>query len=219
MKKTVLVLVICVLGMLSCTNSNKLQTIFPLGISCQEVMNDEQFLSKSAYVDYATESDLVRILEREWKNETIKEGDFCSNIEVFKDVVGLYIEDYVKNGVLYDDIILLFKNDKLIQVLAGIDNRDGVVRFNIEFDDIIKKYGNPDYTLSEHTYYNNDTSSYYKMLYTLIKGNTHFDILGKWTDIFYIEEGLIDTNVPDFFEDEIYYSYYTTKLLPTRFLD
>ena len=186
-----------ILCLYSCSKKDTLQIIFPLGISVEEVMSDELISSKKALSHFFSEQEIKEGLTKNYElNErgrgSIHKEDNFKDVNDLENVTGLAIKDYIKDGILYNEVFLFFKNNKLIQVYADTENEDNVSLVNLKLANF------PEYRerVFEQTYHWGDetsTSTYNALQYKI--SNVHFEIQNEN-------------------ENRTYYTYYTIKVLP-----
>ena len=180
----------------SCSNETKLELLFPLGISVEEVMKDEIINSKACPAMFMSEEEVKKELT---KNYEIEEGKSYGGIhkednfktkEDLNGVTCLALKKYIKDGIQYDKMFLFFKKDKLFQVYADTRGED-----NISFIKM-KLASFPEYkeVTFEKTYVSDNTNITFEAL-QYKSGKVFFEIQKEK-----------DTRT--------YYTYYTEKVLP-----
>ena len=182
---------------LSCSNKDTLQILFPLDISVEEVMSDELICSKAALSQFLSEQEIKKELTENYELDkrgrgAIHKEDNFKDVNDLENVTGLGIKNYIKDGILYNKVLLLFKNNKLIQVYADTKNEDNVSLVNLK----LVKFPEPKERVFEQTYHWGDettTSTYNALQYKI--SNVYFEIQKDR-------------------EDRTYYTYYTIKVLP-----
>ena len=182
---------------LSCSNKDTLQILFPLDISVEEVMSDELISSKAALSQFLSEQEIKKELTKNYELDergrgAIHKEDNFKDVNDLENVTGLGIKNYIKDGILYNKVLLLFKNNKLIQVYADTKNEDNVSLVNLK----LVKFPEPKERVFEQTYHWGDettTSTYNALQYKI--SNVYFEIQKDR-------------------EDRTYYTYYTIKVLP-----
>lgn len=205
MKKilSTMLIMVTVLCFSSCSKKETLQIIFPLGISVEEVMSDELISSKTAVSYFISEQEITEELTKNYELDEENHGgihkeDNFKDVNDLKNVTGLGIKNYIKDGILYDKVVLLFKHNKLIQVYADTENEDNVSLVKLK----LVNFPESKERVFEQTYYHwdGDTS---KCTYNVLQykiSNVYFEIQNEK-------------------ENRTYYTYYTIKVLPLFAVD
>ena len=111
----------------SCSNDDNLEIIFPLGTSFEELVIKESLRDRKYDFEYLSNDELAKNLKSFYEDRGIVfKEDNLGNQNDWVNLSGIGIGDYAKNGVLYEGILLLFQNNKLIQVFAVVDKEDAV---------------------------------------------------------------------------------------------
>lgn len=126
MKRYKNILIIALLCITSCSgNDTSLEFIFPIGSSVNDIMSEDVLSSKMIKSEYLTEEDLKDELHFIYGVDKygagamkITEENFSPTDENLKNITALHLYKYVKDGVRYDDILLFFHNNILVQVCA-----------------------------------------------------------------------------------------------------
>lgn len=146
--------------LVSCSSrKSDLQFIFPLGITYDKVMQDEQISSKKAKASYGTEEELSEYLsdiytpDKDRIYETYEEDNFNLEIDL-NNITALSVMDYIKEGITYR-LNLIFRDGKLIQVAGMAKDDDDISLLNAK----ILSLGDPIHKIYKHTYYNSRISS------------------------------------------------------------
>lgn len=190
----------------SCSNpkDKELQTIFPLGISYEEILNDEQIASRKAQSAFVTESSIKEELTEFYQLDEDSTGVVChedniGTIENLENVTALVVSNYITKGIQYDQVVLLLKDNKLVQVLAAIESKENASLINVLIGHLNNEFGEPIIKEFSKTYFWNGVSD-----------DLFYDVLQ-----FKSENVFFEMNFEDEDEyEEVYYTYYTTKVLP-----
>lgn len=185
----------------SCSGSKtELELVFPLGISIEDVMKDEQITSRKARVEHTSSNDMIReiaimyALNDETHYNTYTEDNFNIDPNNTKDIERLEIKDYVYGGVQYYNITLVFKKGKLVQVAGEVeDELDASV-----IKATIKKLDNPR-RASYRTTFHNDVAN---------ATRTHD------TPVIIFKSGKVYLETQDEEPEEAFFNYYTEKIIP-----
>ena len=203
----VLLLSIMPFILFSCEDSKELQIIFPLGICSDDILNDEQINTKRAICQYLFEREIQEevsdyyILDSEQLYDVINKEDNLDDVRNLENVTGMAIRNYIKEGILYDKILLFFKNDKLIQVHATTSERENVslVKNRIEHIENITSYNTKEFEqIFKYSFSKDTTTNTYTLEVKQFKiGNTYLEIENKYESL-----------------SETFFTYYSKKVFP-----
>ena len=191
------------LGLLinSCSSQkSELELVFPLGISYDEVMKDEQITSRKARVEHTSTEDMIRELatiyalnDVEFYN-TYEEDNFSIDPNNMKDIEELEIRDYVYGGVQYYSLTLIFKKGKLVQIAGEAEDELDANLLN----SVITKLKNPARKAYITTLHNSTAQA----------TRTHD------TPVTIYNSGKIYLETQNEEQDEAFFNYYTEKIIP-----
>lgn len=187
---------------LSCSNGDKFELLFQLGDDIEKVMEDDLISSKVALSRFMPEYEVKIALSKNYVLDEDGDGaihkeDNLGSIEDLEDVTCLFVKNYTKDGVLYNKVLLFFKNSKLIQVYAETKGDDNISLVNLR----TAKFGEAKERIFEQTYYDNgETSTHTYNALQYKSGSVYFEIQ-KDKDY------------------RTYYTYYTKKVLPLFAVD
>ena len=201
----------------SCSNEKEFEMIFPLGISLEEIINNESISDEKYRTKFISEDETKNDLTNLYEQPNTKSDDFyfgmtfnednLANINDLENLTTLYLRGYTKNGIFYERLILLFKNNKLVQVAGQIgdeDNATSKISLNL-FYSKLQNFKKPKEKIFKRTYYHKDRDTY------TVNINTDTIIVSQYKSgkvFFEIEKERINNY------GDIFYTYYTKKFLP-----
>lgn len=178
-----LALIIC---LTACSNNNNLEMIFPLGTSIDDLVDKESITDEKYQPDFMSNEEITQILS--YYGTDLEKDDL-------EDVSSIIIEHFTKNGISYDYILLLFQNNKLIQVYAKIEHEDDISL--AIYNSKLKKFKRPKEIVVEQTY-NNGEQTYKHNVLQYKSRNIYFETF--------------KTSKKEYPDDE--FTYYTKKIMP-----
>lgn len=209
----------------SCSNKNELEILFPLGISIEDILEDKEIdLYENSY-NFLSEEEVKEGLLKMYKVDNdgtgaVHKEDNFGDTNNLEKVEALKIINYEKNNVLYDNVLLFFKNNKLIQVYAEVKNYIDDNRLKLQ----MRGFKNPKEKVFEQIYYKEElifiTDTYDTETSTYDVDRKKFVETGKITQDTSRYDALQYKCRKTYFEIETrrkhrtYFTYYTKKVLP-----
>ncbi|MBR5860815.1 MAG: hypothetical protein IKY71_05640 [Bacteroidaceae bacterium] len=178
-----LALIIC---LAACSNNNNLEIIFPLGTSIEDLVDKESITDEKYQPYFSSNEEITQKLS--YYGTDLEKDDL-------EDVSSIEIEHFTKNGISYDYILLLFQNNKLIQVYANIEYEDDI-SLGI-YNSKLKKFKRPKEIVIEQTY-NNGKQTYKHNVLQYKSRNIYFETF--------------KTSKKEYPDDE--FTYYTKNIMP-----
>ena len=209
----------------SCSNKNELEILFPLGISIEDILEDTEIDLDENFYNFLSEKEVKEGLLKMYKVDNdgtgaVHKEDNFGDTNNLEEVEALKIRNYEKNNILYDNVLLFFKNNKLIQVYAEVENDIDDNRLKLQ----MRGFKNPKKKIFEQIYYkeemffttdtyDTESSTYNvdrkKLLETgkITQDTSRYDALQYKCRKTYFE---IETRR----KHRTYFTYYTKKVLP-----